>query len=128
LHYSVEPSATQKRIAGRIKRFKVESGLGIANFVVEKYGALDMKRVLLALLRTYKLCISPFLGQNCRFFPSCSDYACEAIAAHGAVKGSALAGRRLCKCHPWHRGGFDPVPPISQRNPESRPKPSQAHH
>jgi putative membrane protein insertion efficiency factor len=128
LHYSVEPSADQKRNAGCIKRFEVESGLGIANFVVEKYGALDMKRVLLALLRTYKLSISPFLGQNCRFFPSCSDYAREAIAAHGAVKGSALAGRRLCKCHPWHRGGFDPVPPVSQRSRESRPKPSQAHH
>ena len=87
-----------------------------------------MKRALLALLRAYKLCISPFLGQNCRFFPSCSDYAREAIAAHGAVKGSVLAGWRLCKCHPWHCGGLDPVPPVSQRSPESRPSPSQANH
>ncbi|MFM8465033.1 MAG: membrane protein insertion efficiency factor YidD [Burkholderiaceae bacterium] len=87
-----------------------------------------MKRVLLALLRAYKVCISPFLGQNCRFFPSCSDYAREAIASHGVVRGCALAGRRLCKCHPWHGGGFDPVPPISPRSADSRPSASQAHH
>jgi len=69
-----------------------------------------MKTLLLILLRTYKLCISPFLGQNCRFYPSCSDYAAQAIGTHGALKGSALAARRLCKCHPWHPGGVDPVP------------------
>jgi putative membrane protein insertion efficiency factor len=87
-----------------------------------------MKSVLLALLRVYKLCISPFLGQNCRFFPSCSDYAREAIAAHGPMKGSLLAGRRLCKCHPWHGGGFDPVPPVATICNESRSASSQAHH
>ncbi|MFC5473261.1 membrane protein insertion efficiency factor YidD [Paraherbaspirillum soli] len=70
-----------------------------------------MKMSLLFLLRLYKLGISPFLGQNCRFYPSCSDYAAEAIRTHGALKGSLLAGVRLCKCHPWHAGGLDPVPP-----------------
>ena len=69
-----------------------------------------MKTLLLALLRAYKLGISPVLGQNCRFYPSCSDYAAEAIREHGAAKGSMLAARRLCKCHPWHPGGLDPVP------------------
>ena len=69
-----------------------------------------MKAVLLLLLRAYQLCISPFLGQNCRFYPSCSDYASQAVRQHGALKGSVLATRRLCKCHPWHAGGFDPVP------------------
>jgi len=69
-----------------------------------------MKTVLLMLLRVYKLCISPFLGQNCRFYPSCSDYAAQAVSSHGALKGSLLATRRLCKCHPWHPGGVDPVP------------------
>lgn len=69
-----------------------------------------MKTLLLILLRAYKLCISPFLGQNCRFYPSCSDYAAQAIGTHGALRGSALAARRLCKCHPWHPGGVDPVP------------------
>lgn len=70
-----------------------------------------MKSLLLLLLRAYKLCVSPFLGQNCRFYPSCSDYAQQAVATHGAWRGGLLAGRRLCKCHPWHVGGLDPVPP-----------------
>lgn len=69
-----------------------------------------MKVALLLLLRIYKLAISPFLGQNCRFYPSCSDYAAQAIREQGVLKGGALAVRRLCKCHPWHPGGFDPVP------------------
>lgn len=68
-----------------------------------------MKTPLLLLLRAYKLGVSPYLGQNCRFYPSCSDYAAEAIRRHGAWKGSVLAGKRLCKCHPWHPGGLDPV-------------------
>lgn len=69
-----------------------------------------MKTLLLMLLRMYKLGISPFLGQNCRFYPSCSDYAAEAVREHGPWRGSALAARRVCKCHPWHPGGLDPVP------------------
>ena len=73
-----------------------------------------MKSLLLFLLRAYKLCVSPFLGQNCRFYPSCSDYAQQAVACHGAWRGSLLAGRRLCKCHPWHPGGLDPVPAARQ--------------
>ena len=68
-------------------------------------------KFLLLLLRGYKVCISPFLGQHCRFYPSCSDYAQQAIIDHGVARGCLLAGRRLCKCHPWHAGGFDPVPP-----------------
>ena len=67
-------------------------------------------KFLLLLLRGYKLCISPFLGQHCRFYPSCSDYAHQAIVEYGVARGSLLAGRRLCKCHPWHAGGFDPIP------------------
>ena len=69
-----------------------------------------MKTLLLLLLRAYQLGISPFLGQNCRFYPSCSSYAAEAIREHGAARGSLLAAKRLCKCHPWHPGGLDPVP------------------
>jgi putative membrane protein insertion efficiency factor len=75
-----------------------------------------MKAVLLLLLRGYKLGVSPFLGQNCRFYPSCSDYAAEAVREYGALKGGALAAKRLCKCHPWHPGGVDPVPPRSQES------------
>lgn len=70
-----------------------------------------MKAVLLLLLRAYQIGISPLLGQNCRFYPSCSTYAHEAVCTHGALRGSLLAGRRLCKCHPWHAGGVDLVPP-----------------
>jgi putative membrane protein insertion efficiency factor len=70
-----------------------------------------MKTALLFLLRAYKFGISPFLGQNCRFYPSCSVYAAQAISEHGAMKGGILAARRLGRCHPWHPGGCDPVPP-----------------
>lgn len=73
-------------------------------------------KFLLLLLRGYKLCISPFLGQHCRFYPSCSDYAQQAIVEHGVAHGCLLAGRRLCKCHPWHTGGLDPVPPKPTRD------------
>ena len=69
-----------------------------------------MKALLLLLLRAYKLMLSPYLGQNCRFYPSCSVYAELAIRRHGVMTGSMLAGKRLCKCHPWHAGGVDPVP------------------
>jgi putative membrane protein insertion efficiency factor len=69
-----------------------------------------MKKPLLLLIRAYQLGLSPYLGQRCRFYPSCSSYAAEAIAVHGAWSGSVLAAKRLCKCHPWHPGGCDPVP------------------
>lgn len=70
-----------------------------------------MRRLLIFLITCYKTLLSPFLGNNCRFYPSCSSYAQEAIATHGVIKGSDLALRRLGKCHPWHEGGVDPVPP-----------------
>jgi uncharacterized protein len=69
-----------------------------------------MKRVLLLLIRVYQLCLSPFFGSQCRFYPCCSAYAAEAINVHGAVRGSWLAVKRLLRCHPWHPGGVDPVP------------------
>jgi putative membrane protein insertion efficiency factor len=71
-----------------------------------------MKKPLLLLIRAYQLGLSPFLGSRCRFYPSCSSYAAEAIALHGALNGSLLAAKRLCKCHPWHPGGCDPVPAL----------------
>jgi hypothetical protein len=73
-----------------------------------------MKRLLTAfvllLIRAYQLIASPLLGNRCRFHPSCSDYAIEALRRHGLLKGSLLAVRRVGSCHPWHAGGFDPVP------------------
>ena len=69
-----------------------------------------MKALLLALLRAYQYAVRPLLGANCRFYPSCSDYAKEAVERHGAYHGAWLAIRRVLKCHPYHPGGFDPVP------------------
>jgi putative membrane protein insertion efficiency factor len=70
-----------------------------------------MKTLLIYLVRAYQLILSPMLGQNCRFYPSCSHYAIEALRVHGAARGGWLALRRLGRCHPWHEGGPDPVPP-----------------
>jgi putative membrane protein insertion efficiency factor len=84
-----------------------------------------MKKLLLLLIRGYQLGISPFLGQNCRFYPSCSEYAVEAIRTHGSLKGTALTARRLCKCHPWHPGGVDPVP---QKSPHDTEAASNCRH
>ncbi len=69
-----------------------------------------MRTVLIRLIRLYQLLLSPLLGNNCRFAPSCSRYAQEAIAAHGAWRGLLLGVRRLSRCHPWNHGGHDPVP------------------
>ena len=70
-------------------------------------------RVLIALLRVYKRFLSPMLGPRCRFTPSCSEYAMEAIARFGPLRGGWLAARRVGRCHPLHPGGYDPVPPRS---------------
>ncbi|MGD8430532.1 MAG: membrane protein insertion efficiency factor YidD [Ectothiorhodospiraceae bacterium] len=69
-----------------------------------------MRAVLKALIRIYQWLISPLIGPRCRFFPSCSEYAVEAIHRHGAGYGLYLSLRRLLRCHPWHPGGVDPVP------------------
>lgn len=68
-------------------------------------------RLLMLPIRAYQLVVSPLLGPRCRFYPSCSSYAVEALRVHGALRGSYLAVRRLGRCHPWNPGGPDPVPP-----------------
>jgi putative membrane protein insertion efficiency factor len=75
-----------------------------------------MKSVLLALIDGYRLLLSPFFGSQCRFYPSCSSYAREAIDVHGPLRGAWLAIRRISKCHPWHPGGVDPVPPPRRKD------------
>ena len=77
-----------------------------------------MKRLLLALIDGYKLLLSPFFGTQCRFHPSCSSYAREAIETHGSWRGARLAVWRILRCNPWHPGGVDPVPPATMRNTE----------
>jgi len=69
-----------------------------------------VRALLIALIRGYQWFISPLLGNHCRFYPSCSQYAREAIERHGVLRGVWLAIRRVARCHPWHPGGVDPVP------------------
>jgi putative membrane protein insertion efficiency factor len=69
-----------------------------------------LKRTLLRLIRGYSLLVSPFLGHNCRYYPSCSAYTLEAIEKHGSLRGLWLGLKRVGRCHPWHAGGYDPVP------------------
>ncbi|HAT56964.1 MAG TPA: membrane protein insertion efficiency factor YidD [Veillonellaceae bacterium] len=69
-----------------------------------------MKNFLLAVIRFYRTCLSPLKPPCCRFTPTCSEYAMEAIQKYGPVKGSWLAVKRIAKCHPFHKGGYDPLP------------------
>jgi putative membrane protein insertion efficiency factor len=69
-----------------------------------------MRFVLKIFIRAYQLVLSPLIGPSCRFYPSCSQYGIEAIDTHGALRGTWLTIKRISRCHPWHEGGFDPVP------------------
>ncbi|MBO0602975.1 membrane protein insertion efficiency factor YidD [Sporosarcina sp. E16_3] len=69
-----------------------------------------MKKILIGFIKLYQKVISPLTPPSCRFYPTCSHYGIEAVEKHGALKGSWLAVRRISKCHPFHEGGFDPVP------------------
>ncbi|MDB5985689.1 MAG: hypothetical protein JWR16_742 [Nevskia sp.] len=69
-----------------------------------------MRLILIGLVRLYQVTISAWLPPRCRFYPSCSTYAIQALERHGAGRGSWLAARRICRCHPLNRGGLDPVP------------------
>lgn len=71
---------------------------------------LPLTWLLIAVVRFYQKCISPGLPPSCRFAPSCSQYTLEALQRHGALRGAWLGARRLVRCHPWHPGGYDPVP------------------
>ncbi|MBT3196183.1 MAG: membrane protein insertion efficiency factor YidD [Gammaproteobacteria bacterium] len=70
-----------------------------------------MRQLLILLVRGYQLVLSPWVGQSCRFTPTCSHYAIGALQEYGALRGSWMAIRRIGRCHPWHEGGEDPVPP-----------------
>lgn len=70
-----------------------------------------MRKLLIAIIKVYKVAISPFIGRHCRFQPTCSSYAIEAIDKHGLLRGGWLAVKRIGRCHPWNAGGYDPLPP-----------------
>ena len=80
--------------------------------------------VALGLIKAYQYGIRPMLGQRCRFFPSCSEYTAEAIGSYGVIRGAAMGAKRLAKCHPWHAGGYDPVP---EKSAVQTTKSSAAH-
>ncbi|MEO7320135.1 MAG: membrane protein insertion efficiency factor YidD [Nitrosospira sp.] len=69
-----------------------------------------MSRIIIGFIKFYQYCLSPFFGPSCRFTPSCSHYACEALTRHGLVRGIVLSTWRMLRCNPWGRGGHDPVP------------------
>lgn len=77
--------------------------------------------LLVVLLRGYQRWVSPLLPPSCRFWPSCSEYAVQALQVHGLLRGSWLTARRLLRCGPWHPGGVDPVPPVRQGRTASHP-------
>ena len=85
-----------------------------------------MRMALISLVRLYQLTLSPFVGFNCRYLPTCSAYAIEAIETHGALRGGWLAVRRVLRCHPWGGSGYDPVPPV--RSDAASPRCRHAAH
>ncbi|WP_338951589.1 membrane protein insertion efficiency factor YidD [Fusobacterium nucleatum] len=79
-----------------------------------------MKKILILLIRFYQKFISPMFPAKCRFYPTCSQYTLEAIKEHGAIKGTYLGIRRILKCHPFHEGGYNPVPKKENKNSEGK--------
>ena len=75
----------------------------------------EIRQLCLAPIKGYQLLISPLLGNQCRFYPTCSCYAIESVERYGVVRGGYFTLRRLIKCHPFHAGGYDPVPPLDQK-------------
>lgn len=86
-----------------------------------------LTRLLIGLVKGYRLLVSPVLAPSCRYWPTCSEYAVDALRTHGAARGTWLAASRLCRCHPWSAGGVDDVPPAGSLNNRWRAYLSPSH-
>src|SRR5690606_14989417 len=91
-------------------------------------GSTLPRRLLIWPIRFYRFFLSPWVGQSCRFTPTCSAYTMEAIDRHGPVYGTYLGLRRICRCHPYAQGGLDPVPSVRQRGRAHPPAPGELDH
>lgn len=81
-----------------------------------------MRKLLIGFITLYRYALSPFLGNNCRYHPTCSCYTQEAISRYGVVRGGWLGVKRISRCHPWHEGGIDPVPDLEKQTPNNKVK------
>jgi len=102
--------------SGAVEAAAVEAARGPRRTVADAGAKLATGRLLLAMVRAYIIFLSPYFGGACKYYPSCSNYAHEAIARHGARRGLALAMRRLGRCRPFTKGGFDPVPDAAEEH------------
>jgi len=87
---------------------------------------LWLRRIYVFPIRLYRLCLSPYFGTQCRFYPTCSVYAIEAVMMHGIFKGTVLAAWRIVRCNPWSQGGYDPVPPVKSGFPAPTYRPAHS--
>lgn len=87
-----------------------------------------MRKIFILLIRGYQIFLSPVFGQHCRYTPTCSTYAIEALQQHGAIRGSWLAIKRLVSCNPWHEGGYDPVPGCEHAHNEKSAENTKEDH
>ena len=108
--------------------YSLEWKLGQPIDLCHSPAADSMKPFILLLLRVYKAILSPLLGPRCRFHPSCSSYAMEAVERFGPWRGGWMAVKRIGRCHPLHEGGFDPVPESLAETPGRRPEDRCEHH
>jgi putative membrane protein insertion efficiency factor len=108
-HRGASPQRQKNRSSGRMRKCLIGFGRQVPLAMMLRL----LTKVLIGLIRLYQLSISPFITPSCRYQPSCSRYAIEAIRLHGPVQGSWLALRRILRCHPWGNWGYDPVPPKS---------------
>ncbi len=119
--HTVSHKSADRFLSIRYRQSKTDMTRPVMNFL-----KLLPRRIAMGLIKVYRYCLSPIMARHCRFYPSCSSYAQEALEHHGFLKGSFLTLKRLLRCHPWHPGGFDPVPAPSDK--QHRSSDDHIHH